>query len=191
MTRQEVRNGWLLFDPAFLSEDEDTQWFHTLLQICPWEKTTIRLFGKTYTVPRQEVFYSQQGKSYGYSGKRLTTHAYFPLLNEIQQRIEAATGYTFNSVLINHYRTGEDSNGWHADNEPELGSNPVIASLSLGATRRFDLKHTTTNERLCFDLAGGSLLVMGGELQHHWKHQIAKTKKTNTARINLTFRTVY
>ena len=94
----------------------------------------------------------------------------------------------FNCVLVNLYRNGQDSNGWHADNEPELGKNPMIASVSLGATRRFDLRHNITKEKISFDLTNGSLLLMKGEIQHFWKHQITKTKKIDAARINLTFR---
>lgn len=190
MTQQQIRNGWLIFDPIFVSFEQQKNWFDTLIKECPWEETEITIFGKTFPVPRQEVFFSQDGKSYGYSGKRLKTHPYFSLLEQIQQQIEKASGLTFNSVLINHYRNGQDSNGWHADNEPELGHNPIIASLSLGATRRFDLRHNLTNEKIQLDLQGGSLLIMGGETQHFWKHQIAKTKKVNAARINLTFRTI-
>jgi alkylated DNA repair dioxygenase AlkB len=91
---------------------------------------------------------------------------------------------------VNLYRNGQDSNGWHADNEPELGINPVIASLSLGATRRFDLRHNLSNKKISIDLTNGSLLLMKGEMQHFWKHQIAKSKKVDAARVNLTFRWV-
>ena len=96
----------------------------------------------------------------------------------------------FNCVLVNLYRNGQDSNGWHADNEPELGINPVIASLSLGATRRFNLRHNLSNKKISIDLTNGSLLLMKGEMQHFWKHQLAKSTKVVNGRINLTFRRI-
>jgi len=92
--------------------------------------------------------------------------------------------------LANYYRDGNDSNGWHADNEKELGIDPVIASISLGVERRFDLKHNLTKEKISFHLSNGSLLIMGGSLQHNWKHTLAKAKKIEEGRINLTFRKI-
>jgi alkylated DNA repair dioxygenase AlkB len=110
---------------------------------------------------------------------------------DIEQKIEAYTDETFTTVLLNLYRDGQDSNGWHADNEKELGVNPVIASVSLGASRFFHLKHNTdTSQKLKLELTHGSLLLMEGATQHFWKHQIAKTAKAVAPRINLTFRKV-
>ena len=116
-------------------------------------------------------FYAEENKSYGYSGQRLLTSTFTKELTQIKENIELTFSIQLNSVLINLYRDGNDSNGWHADDEPELGRNPIIASLSLGATRRFDLRHTSTKEKLSLELEPGSLLIMGGELQHYWKHQ--------------------
>jgi alkylated DNA repair dioxygenase AlkB len=185
-----LKDGWIRFIPTFLNEDFANQLFEHLQQTIQWQQGEIVLFGKKYATPRLEAFYADNQKSYGYSGQRLITHEFTKELNEIRQKLTLEIGTSFNSVLLNLYRTGNDSNGWHADNEPELGKNPIIASLSLGATRRFDLKHNTTKEQLSFHLNHGSLLIMGGELQHHWKHQIAKTKKVNEPRINLTFRNI-
>jgi alkylated DNA repair dioxygenase AlkB len=137
-----------------------------------------------------EAFYAEKNLEYGYSGQQFKTKNFTPLLLQIKQKVEEASTYTFNSVLVNYYRDGNDSNGWHADNEKELGENPTIASLSFGTSRRFDLKHTTKAEKLSVQLNSGSLLVMSGEMQHFWKHQIAKSKKITTGRINLTFRTI-
>ncbi len=112
-------------------------------------------------------------------------------LLDIEQKLRAYTDETFTTVLLNLYRDGQDSNGWHADNEKELGVNPVIASVSLGAARFFHLKHNTeTSQKLKLELTHGSLLLMEGTTQHFWKHQIAKTAKTVAPRINLTFRKV-
>lgn len=185
-----LKDGWIRFIPTFLNEDIANQLFENLHQTIQWQQGEIVLFGKKHATPRLEAFYADDQKSYGYSGQRLITHEFTKELNEIRQKITLEIGASFNSVLLNLYRTGNDSNGWHADNEPELGRNPIIASLSLGATRRFDLKHNTTKEQLSYYLNHGSLLIMGGELQHHWKHQIAKTKKVNEPRINLTFRII-
>lgn len=185
-----LKDGWIRFIPTFLNEDFANQLFEDLQQTIQWQQGEIVLFGKKHATPRLEAFCADDQKSYGYSGQRLITHEFTKELNEIRQKLTLGIGTSFNSVLLNLYRTGNDSNGWHADNEPELGKNPIIASLSLGATRRFDLKHNTTKEQLSFHLNHGSLLIMGGELQHHWKHQIAKTKKVNEPRINLTFRNI-
>ena len=112
-------------------------------------------------------------------------------LLDIEQKLEAYTNETFTTVLLNLYRDGQDSNGWHADNEKELGVNPVIASVSLGASRFFHLKHNTDkSQKLKLELTHGSLLLMEGTTQHFWKHQIAKTAKAVAPRINLTFRKV-
>lgn len=185
-----LKDGWIRFIPTFLNEDIANQLFEHLQQTIQWQQGEIVLFGKKHATPRLEAFCADDQKSYGYSGQRLITHEFTKELNEIRQKLTLEIGTSFNSVLLNLYRTGNESNGWHADNEPELGRNPIIASLSLGATRRFDLKHNTTKEQLSFHLNHGSLLIMGGELQHHWKHQIAKTKKVNEPRINLTFRNI-
>jgi alkylated DNA repair dioxygenase AlkB len=114
-----------------------------------------------------------------------------PVLNAVKLKIEKATKMTFSSCLLNLYRDGQDSNGWHSDNEKELGKNPVIASVSLGAERLFHLKHKsikTLKHKLT--LQNGSLLLMKGDTQHHWLHQIPKTKKLIDKRINLTFRLI-
>jgi alkylated DNA repair dioxygenase AlkB len=185
-----LKDGWIRFIPTFLYEDTANQLFEHLQQTIQWQQGEIVLFGKKHATPRLEAFCADDKKSYGYSGQRLITYEFTKELNEIRQKLTLEIDTSFNSVLLNLYRTGNDSNGWHADNEPELGRNPIIASLSLGATRRFDIKHNTTKEQLSFLLNHGSLLIMGGELQHHWKHQIAKTKKVNEPRINLTFRNI-
>lgn len=190
MTTLAVLNGTLLFDEAFLSQKEANLLFKHFEATLPFHQGTITLFGKTHAIPRLEAFFATENKTYSYSGKTLQTHPFTTELLTLKSKIEAISQEKFNCVLVNLYRNGQDSNGWHADNEPELGKNPVIASLSLGATRRFDLRHNLTNEKLSFDLTNGSLLLMKGEMQHFWKHQIAKTKKVNEGRINLTFRWV-
>lgn len=188
--RQEIENGWLDFDPNFLSNEEAWSIYNELYLNTKWAQGKIRIFGRLIDIPRQEAFHSLNGQNYGYSGQQLKTEPFSPLLIDLLGRIEDYSNYTFNSVLINLYRDGQDSNGWHADNEPELGINPVIASLSLGAERNFDLKHNLTKEKIRYSLNHGSLLIMGGEVQHYWKHQIAKSAKISQPRINLTFRKI-
>ena len=188
MITREVQNGTLIYYESFLSQVEAGLIFKYFKETLPFHQGTITLFGKTHAIPRLEAFFATENKTYTYSGKTLQTHPFTTELLALKSKIEAISLEKFNCVLVNLYRNGQDSNGWHADNEPELGKNPVIASLSLGATRRFDLRHNLTNEKISFDLTNGSLLLMKGEMQHFWKHQIAKTKKVNAPRINLTFR---
>lgn len=185
-----IQDGWLMFDPHFYSAKESDLIFDELQQMPDWEQGTVTIFGKEYRTPRLESFHAENGLNYGYSGQRMKTHPFNSALISTRLKLSEETGYNFNSVLCNLYRDGNDSNGWHADNEPELGKEPIIASLSFGATRRFDLKHTLSGEKHSFELSHGSLLIMGGSTQHHWKHQIAKSKKVTKPRINLTFRNI-
>lgn len=185
-----VEGGWIEYFNEFLSENEQNSLFHSLYEDTPWQQGEIRIFGKLVKTPRLEAFYALEGLNYSYSGQQLKVHEFTPLLLNLKERIEAISDDSYNSVLINLYRDGSDSNGWHADNEKELGLNPTIASLSLGSERRFDLRHNTSSKKIMLPLNSGSLLIMGGELQHNWKHQIAKSKRITQARINLTFRRI-
>lgn len=191
MNFEQLQNGEIGFIPDFISQELANNCYKLFEHTLPFKQGTIMLFGKTHPIPRLEAFFGIGNQVYSYSGKTLETHLFTKELLELKSLIEETTHQKFNCVLVNLYRDGKDSNGWHADNEPELGKNPVIASLSLGATRRFDLKHNQTNEKRSFELGNGSLLVMKGEMQHFWKHQIAKTTKVSTPRINLTFRYIY
>jgi alkylated DNA repair dioxygenase AlkB len=188
MEQINLRNGWIQYAADFLDPQAAADLYAQLKNELNWESGEITLFGKTYATPRLEAFYAEDLQAYGYSGKKLTVNPIVPILETLKLHIEQTCGATFNSVLANFYRDGQDSNGWHADNEKELGKNPVIASLSLGAVRRFDIRHETTREQFKYELQPGSLLVMGGEMQHYWKHQVAKTKQVTGGRINLTFR---
>lgn len=188
--RVDLENGWLIHYSGFLKNDEANSLFDHFMKNTPWEDGAIRIFGKTVPIPRKEAFFSLNGESYGYSGKRLENHRFTPELKELLKKIRSIYHHPYNSVLINLYRDGNDSNGWHADNEKELGKDPVIASVSLGASRSFDLKHNLNGRRLRFELNNGDLLIMGGELQHFWKHQIPKRKMITSPRINLTFRNI-
>lgn len=182
--------GWIEYLPDFLSAEEQKLFFQLLYQNTPWQQGSIRIFGKLVNTPRLESFYAEDGLNYSYSGQQLKVNEFTQELISLKEKVETVSNEKFNSVLINLYRDGSDSNGWHADNEKELGKNPVIASLSLGAERRFDLRNNINGNKFGIPLTSGSLLIMGGELQHNWKHQIAKSKKVTEPRINLTFRKI-
>ncbi len=172
--------------------EEVERLFNTLRAELAWQQTHIRMHGKRVAVPRLDVWYGDPGHPYRYSGVRFDPQAWSPTLRAIKSELEAREGLTFNSVLANLYRDGQDSVAWHSDDEPELGQNPVIASLSLGAERRFAFRHKTRKDLapVRLDLPAGSLLVMAGATQHHWQHQLSKTARAVGPRINLTFRTV-
>jgi alkylated DNA repair dioxygenase AlkB len=181
----------LIYYPHFFDKKEADIIFEQLIEDIPWQQDNIRVFGKNYPQPRLTALFGNEGKSYSYSNIKMQPNAWSPLLEKIKTQIEQVTKVNFNVVLLNYYRSGKDSNGWHADNEKELGTNPVIASLSFGTERTFQLKHNLDkNKKINIALEHGSLLVMQGTTQHFWKHQIPKTSKPIGSRINLTFRFV-
>ena len=164
-----------------------------LITTLEWQQSRIRIHGQEHAIPRLNAWYGDPGCAYRYSGVRFDPLPWTDTLADIRQRLAATLGIAFNSVLANRYRDGRDSVAWHSDDEPELGHNPVIASVSLGATRRFTLKHKSRKEvpTLAVDLTHGSLLVMAGPTQHHWLHQVAKTTRIVDERVNLTFRYIF
>ncbi|MCW8886641.1 MAG: alpha-ketoglutarate-dependent dioxygenase AlkB, partial [Motiliproteus sp.] len=156
-----------------------------------WQQDNIRMFGRSVAIPRLQAWYGDKGCSYTYSGLQMKPHAWDPLLKDIKAQVEHHCHQQFNAVLANLYRHGQDSMGWHCDNEPELGTKPILASVTLGAERRFCLRHKgdkSHNFELC--LQHGSLLLMAGATQQHWLHSIPKKKGLQAPRINLTFRQV-
>lgn len=182
-------DGTLTYHPSFLSQEEANQLYTTLYNNIPWQEDKITVFGKTYDQPRLTSLHATKNTPYSYSNITLYPNPMNEALTKLRAKIQSVNQHDFNAVLLNLYRNGKDSNGWHADNEKELGENPVIASISLGQERFFHLKHRTLKEeRLKINLKHGSLLIMGGKMQHHWLHQIPKTSKPINKRINLTFR---
>lgn len=173
------------------SEEDLKEYYHFFLNKIDLYQGQIRLFGKTYQKPRLEAFFHAMGKSYTYSNETLKAHFFPPTLTRLRIQIEELVGHTFNSALVNVYRNGFDSNGWHADDEIELGPNPIIGSVSFGSTRTFVLKHNTTKKTLRIPLCDGDVLWMGPSIQVDWKHCIPKQPKTTDPRINVTFRTLY
>lgn len=181
---------WLMSN--FMPPDKASFYYKTLLANINWKQEEIKMYGKVYPVPRQTAWYGYEGLNYKYSGIMCNPEPWTKELLEIKRVIEHfLPGEDFNSVLLNLYRNGNDKVSWHSDDEKELGINPTIASVSLGAVRRFDLKHKThPDQKLQIELSSGSLVVMSGALQHNWLHQIPVQKKIQEPRINLTFRTI-
>jgi alkylated DNA repair dioxygenase AlkB len=183
-------DGSAVLHDQFLDRELADRAFDELLSTNKWEEHDIVVFGQRHREPRLSTWHADDGREYEYSGLLRTPLAMTPLLSDLRQRCEQVSGAKFNSVLVNLYRDGNDGVGWHADNEAVNGREPTIASISLGATRRFDLRHRESKETVKVDLHAGSLLVMSGLSQHCWVHQVAKTKQVVGPRINLTFRRV-
>ncbi|EDP69453.1 2OG-Fe(II) oxygenase [Flavobacteriales bacterium ALC-1] len=182
-------NAELIYIPNFFKKQEADMFFKTIEVETNWKHDDIKVFGKTYKQPRLTALFGDSNQPYGYSNIVMHPEPFTQTLQSIKSKVENFTNYKFNTLLLNLYRDGSDGNGWHADNEKELGSNPVIASVSYGEARPFHFKHRTLkDQRYKLILEHGSLLLMKGEMQHHWLHQIAKTKKLVKPRINLTFR---
>ena len=172
---------------------ETTELYEQLLMELPWQADVVTLFGKTHVTTRQIVWMGDEGMSYHYSGHSRQAITWTRSILYLKQRIEkelSAIGIDveFNSCLLNYYPSGADGMGYHADDEKELGQQPVIAALSLGATRKFVFKHRKTQDKVELHLESGQLIVMHGDTQSYWKHTITKTKTVNEGRISLTFR---
>jgi alkylated DNA repair dioxygenase AlkB len=180
----------LVWYPHWLAPDEAAAALASLIGEVAWKQDTIGTPGGPKLLPRLTAWQGDRGAVYVYSGIRNEPLAWTPTVLQLKAATEAVTGTTFNSVLLNRYRSGEDSMGWHADREPELGNEPVIASVSLGVARRFDLRHNESGTLRSFELTSGSLLVMRGHTQAHWRHRIPKAPGLRGERVNLTFRFV-
>ena len=183
-------DGSAILHNLFFNEDFTREAFSLLRESVPWEQPEIVMFGKKHKQSCLSTWHSDAGVNYVYSGVERVAHPMNETLSEIRRRCEVAANSKFNSVLVNLYRDGSAGMGWHSDNEVINGREPTIASVSLGATRRFDLRHRETKQTVKVDLEDGSLLVMSGLSQQCWVHQIAKTAKPVGPRINLTFRLV-
>ncbi len=187
-----LQDGEILFMRNFFTPTEAKNYFELLQNNINWKQEEVKFYGKTFPVPRKTAWYGYEDFNYSYSGITCFPEIWTKELLEIKKEIEKfIPDEDFTSVLLNLYNNGNDKMGWHADDEKELGINPTIASVSLGETRRFDIKHKQNPElHYKFELTSGSLLIMRGALQHHWVHQIPAQKKVKEPRINLTFRTI-
>lgn len=186
-----LKQGEVTYHRYFLDSPSQLNYYIELVKSLAWQQDEIKIFGKQVAIPRMQAWYGDPEALYRYSGVSMTPRPWNKTLFEIKQKVEQQLNCRFNSVLANYYRNGMDKMGCHSDDEKELGEQPVIASLSLGVTRRFVLKHKHTDEKSVIDLAGGSLLVMSGETQKYYKHSINQQKKILDGRINLTFRYTY
>ncbi|MDO9162625.1 MAG: alpha-ketoglutarate-dependent dioxygenase AlkB [Methylococcaceae bacterium] len=190
MTNLAPFDGELYLIRQFYPYQEAQLLFVELLSSLAWQEESIFIFGKWVKVPRLMCWIGDADVHYRYSGVDHQPSPWTQGLQAVRQRIEQQCRYGFNSVLANLYRDGQDSMGCHADNEKELGVNPLIASLSFGEVRLFRMHHKKRKERLDIFLQNGDLLIMAGALQHHWLHSLPKTKQPKTPRINLTFRKI-
>jgi len=184
--------GEVYFYPHFFSTQKADFLFETFQKGLSWRQDSIWMFGKQVLQPRLTALYGDPSVPYRYSGLEMQALPFSGELEEIKRGIEDYSRNDFTHVLCNFYRNGSDSMGWHRDNEPVLGKNPTIASVTLGASRIFQLRpYVEKSPKISVELTHGSLLMMSGESQHHWEHQVPKTKKVNRPRINLTFRKLY
>lgn len=189
--------GSLDYYPGWFADDLAKHYFSYLMKAIPWEQPYVSLYGKSIKIPRKQAWYGDSGAVMMYSGTRFSPLPWLPLLKTLNEKIEKTFNLRFNSVLANLYRSGSDSVSWHADDEPELGINPVIASLSFGASRNFLLKPKTSdideNKKAPRQLLlnNGDLIIMSGSVQKFWQHAILKEQHIKEPRINLTFRFVH
>lgn len=187
--RPELTDADLVYYPSFFSERDANTYFKILQKETDWQQDDIKIFGKTVPQPRLTALYGSEEKPYSYSGITMHPKPFTPTLLEIKAKIEKVSEEKFNTVLLNLYRDGKDSNGWHSDDEKELGDHPCIASASFGVKRPFHMKHKQAKDRVYkLPLSHGSLLIMQGSTQQFWKHQLPKALKITAPRINLTFR---
>ena len=184
---ENTSNDWRTNDWKSLTEDELKS---VNFKNIKWKQDSINFYGKTSLLPRITSWYGDHGKSYSYSGINSNPNEWNKGLLHIKNEIEGVAGVTFNSVLMNWYRNGEDYLSWHSDNEKELGLNPTIASVNFGAERDFILRMNDEPIKITIPLGHGSLLLMSGELQKYWEHSVPKRKKVKDMRINLTFRII-
>ena len=191
-TTTELADGGLLrVVQGWLSDEETWGMFRALEHEVPWAQETIRMGAREILQPRLTAWIGDPEARYTYSRRTFTPQPWTPTLQALRDRLNREADARFNSVLANLYRDGQDSMGWHADKERELGPNPLIASVSLGGTRRFLLRHQKKSAPgVGLDLEDGSLLWMSGTTQHFWRHAVPKTKRPVAPRINLTFRRI-
>lgn len=190
--RLQMSDADVWFYPEVFHEVEGNDIFAALQQEIAWRQDSATIFGRHHLLPRLTAWYGDPGKTYSYSGIHMEPLPWTPTLHHIKAVIEPIAQVEFNSVLLNLYRHGQDSMGWHSDDEPELGTNPVIGSVSLGGCRRFLLRHKTDKSipKVEARLTNGSFLLMRGPTQHFWQHHVPKTQRPVEPRINLTFRVI-
>jgi alkylated DNA repair dioxygenase AlkB len=186
-----IPDAEVVFYPGFFPAPEADRLLRELRDTMSWRQDSLRLYGKEIPFPRLTAWYGDGGARYVYSGVENVPLAWTPAILGVKRAVEPPSGVAFNGVLLNRYRTGKDGVSWHADDEPEFGAEPVIASVSFGATRTFQLRHKKRRElKTSVELTHGSLLVMRGGTQANWVHQVPKTARPVGERLNLTFRRI-
>jgi len=184
------RDGELFYYQNFLSYNDALKLIPKLLSQLNFKNDETIVFGKHRIMNRLTAWVGDEPYIYGYSQIKRKAEPWNSDLLELKEKVESISNLKYNSCLLNYYPSGEDGMGWHSDDEKELGVNPVIASVSIGAERKFSFKHNETKEKLDLELGNGSMIIMSGEIQHFWKHALPKTKKVQTPRLNLTFRSI-
>ena len=184
-------DGEALLYPQLLSDHDSLRLFEALQTESQWQQDSIQLFGNIHPLPRLTAWYGDLGRDYRYSGISMRALPWSPSILEIKNVVELKCGIKFNSVLLNLYRDGRDGVAWHSDDEIELGTNPIIASVSLGQERFFKLRHKLSRKVIKTLLPNGSMLLMRGPCQHLWEHEVPKSARQLGPRINLTFRNIY
>ena len=185
-------DGEVYLYPGFFNKAESDEYFQLLTESIEWQQDKMKIYGKEVNLPRLTAWYGDHLTDYSYSGISMKSKSWTPGLLSIKKRIEEFSGIKFTSVLLNYYRDGNDSVSWHRDNEKVLRINPVIASVSFGATRTFKFRHVNDFSVIrSVELEHGTFLLMKGETQHKWQHQIPKSRKVIKPRISLTFRIMY
>lgn len=185
-------NSWISYIPSWLQPSQADQLMTELYNSLQWKEGQIRMFGQWLSIPRQHAWYGDTQASYGWSGQRAEPLPWVPELEQLRQMLQQSTGALFNGVLANLYRDGKDCMHWHSDDEAELRQRPLIAAISVGAERRFSLRHKSRaypTHRL--QLGHGSLLLMGGDCQHDWQHALPRSTRIDKPRVSLTFRYIH
>jgi len=190
----DLQNAKLAFIPNYLDQIQSGHLMRSLIAELDWQQPVLKMFGREVASPRVHSWHGDEHAHYQWSGRTWQPQPWVPKLDAIRDDLKQTLNIRFNSCLVNRYRSGDDAMGWHADNESELGKNPVIASVSIGALRDFDLRYSRTDsseskiESFRIPLGDGSLLVMYGETQHYWKHRVRRQRQVTGERLNLTFR---
>lgn len=185
------QDGIALYYEKIVNDEEIKGLYDALLNSIHWENERVIMFGKEIVTKRKVAFFSDPSISYRYASKTKIGLPWTSTLLIIKNIVESITKESYNACLLNLYHNGEESMGWHSDNEKEIIANSSIASLSLGANRKFSFKHKVSKETVSIELEDGSLLEMKGSVQAHWWHALLKSKKVTAARINLTFRQMH
>ena len=183
-------DGTVTYFGPILDEHQADDYFEKLIGLILWQRDEVTIYGKKYLTARKTAWYGEPGLDYTYSGHKRTPLPWTPDLLTLKSLVESLSGETYNSCLLNLYHDGSEGMSWHTDDEKMLKKNGAIASLSLGAERKFSFKHKQTKETVSLLLEHGSLLVMKGSTQQHWRHALPKSLKIKSPRVNLTFRTI-